>query len=206
MHRWQLLEAGQIARCERCDAIIGRGHRLGTSAVLALTTAAAATFLVAVSTPLLSLSFRGGSESATLLDTISGAWSAGYPLIAVVAALTALLAPAMLILLRLYVLAPLSIGRKPPGFAACVRLLHQAGRWSMLGVFTIGVLLSLVRLAAMADASPGPGLYALGAVTILLAATSARDEALGGPYETASQRAPTRAGPMSRLRESARSR
>jgi len=170
VHRWQLLEAGQIARCERCDAVLGRGHRLGTGAVLALTTAAAATFLVAVSTPLLSLSFRGGSEAATLLDTIGGAWRAGYPLIAVVAALTALLAPAMLIVLRLYVLAPLAFGRKPPGFAGCVRLLHQAGRWSMVGVFTIGVLLSLVRLAAMADASPGPGLYALGAVTILLAA------------------------------------
>jgi paraquat-inducible protein A len=170
VHRWQLLEGGQIARCARCDAILGRGHRLGTNAVLALTTAAAATFVVAVSTPLLSLSFRGGSETATLLDTIGGAWQAGYPLIAVVAALTALLAPAALILLRLYVLAPLSLGHKPPGFAWCVRLLHQAGRWSMVGVFTIGVLLSLVRLAALADASPGPGLYALGAVTVLLAA------------------------------------
>ena len=170
VHRWQPLDAGQIARCARCDAILGRGHRLGSSAVLALTTAAAATFLVAISTPLLSLSFRGGSEAATLLDTVAGAWRAGYPFIAIVAALTAILAPAMLILLRLYVLAPLAVGRKPPGFAWCVRLLHHAGRWSMVGVFTIGVLLSLVRLAAMADASPGPGLYALGAVTLLMAA------------------------------------
>jgi paraquat-inducible protein A len=170
-HRWQLLGAGQIARCARCDAILGRGHRLGTSAVLALTAAAAAVFLVAVSSPLLTLSFRGGTGSATLLETIRGAWSAGYPLIAVAAALTAFLAPAALILLRLYVLAPLALGRsKPPGFAGCVRLLHQAARWSMVGVFTIGVLLSLVRLAAMADASPGPGLYALGALTVLLAA------------------------------------
>ncbi|HEX2542567.1 MAG TPA: paraquat-inducible protein A [Caldimonas sp.] len=170
VHRWQRLEANQVARCARCDAILGRGHRLGTSAVLALTTAAAATFIVAVSTPLLSLNFRGGSEAATVLETVAGAWRAGYPFIAIVAAVTALLAPAMLILLRLYVLAPLSLGRKPPGFAWCVRLLHQAGRWSMVGVFTIGALLSLVRLAAMADASPGPGLYALGAVTVLLAA------------------------------------
>ncbi len=169
-HRWQLLGAGQIARCERCDAILGRGHRLGTSAVLALTTAAAAAFLVAVSTPLLTLSFRGGTESATLLETVSGAWSAGYPPIAIAAALTAILAPGALIALRLYVLAPLALGHKPPGFAGCVRLLHQAARWSMVGVFTIGVLLSLVRLSAMADASPGTGLYALGALTVLLAA------------------------------------
>jgi paraquat-inducible protein A len=170
VHRWQPLVARQIARCVRCDAILGRGHRLSTPSVLALTTAAAATFIVAVSTPLLSFDFRGGSSSSTLIDTIAGTWLAGYPVLAIVAALTALVAPALLIGLRLYVLAPLALGRTPPGFAACVRLLHQAGRWSMVGVFTIGVLLSLVRLAAMAEARPGPGLYALGAVTVLLAA------------------------------------
>ncbi len=40
----------------------------------------------------------------------------------------------------------------------------------MVEVFTIGVLLSLVRLASLADAAPGPGFYALGAMTILFAA------------------------------------
>src|SRR5687768_5514240 len=81
VHRWHALEGCQIARCARCDAVLGRAHRLGTSAVLALTTAAAATFVVAVTAPLLTLSFRGGSESATLIDMISDAWRAGYPLI-----------------------------------------------------------------------------------------------------------------------------
>ena len=37
----------------------------------------------------------------------------------------------------------------------------------------VGVLLSLVRLAAMAEAVPGPGLFALGAVTVLFAAIQA---------------------------------
>ena len=50
-----------------------------------------------------------------------------------------------------------------------MRLLHQAGRWNMIEVFTVGVLLSLVRLAGFADASPGLGLFALGAVTFLFA-------------------------------------
>jgi paraquat-inducible protein A len=67
------------------------------------------------------------------------------------------------------VLFPLSAGIKPPGFAWCVRALHQASRWNMVEVFTIGVLLSLVRLAGLADASPGPGLFALGALTVLFA-------------------------------------
>ena len=72
--------------------------------------------------------------------------------------------------LRLYVLVPLAAGNKPPGFAWCVRALHQAARWNMVEVFTVGVLLSLVRLAGLADTAPEPGLFALGAMTALFAA------------------------------------
>ena len=168
-HRWSSLNASEVARCVRCDAVLGRGHRLPLSSVLALTVAAACAFLVCISTPLLSISLRGTVESATLPEAIGAAWSNGQEIIAVVAAMTALLAPALFIALRLYVLVPLWAGRRPRGFAWCVRVLHQAGRWNMVEVFTVGVLLSLVRLAGVADASPGPGLFALGAVTLLFA-------------------------------------
>ena len=77
---------------------------------------------------------------------------------------------AAFIVLRLYILVPLAMGSVPRGFAMCVRLMQHAGRWSMVEVFTIGVLLSLVRLAGLAEATPGPGLFALGAVTLLFAA------------------------------------
>lgn len=169
-HRWLPVSRREIARCTRCDAVIGRGRRLSVGNVLALTTAAGAAWLVAVSMPLLSLSLRGGAESATLLDAIVAAWQSGQPIVAGVAAVTALIAPALYIALRLYVLAPLAAGRRPPGFAWCVRVLHQARRWNMVEVFTVGVLLSLVRLSGLADTSPGPGLFALGAVTLLFAA------------------------------------
>ena len=59
------------ARCTRCEAILGRGHRLSIDDVLALTVAAAAAYLIAINTPLLSLSLRGGAETATLPDAIA---------------------------------------------------------------------------------------------------------------------------------------
>lgn len=169
-HRWRPMASRAIARCLRCDAVIGRGHRLSIRAVLALTITAAAAWLVLVSAPLMSVSLRGGTESATLPQSILAAWQGGQEIVAVVAATTALVAPAAFIALRLYVLAPLAAGRRPPGFAWCVRLLHQAGRWNMIEVFMVGVLLALVRLSGLADTAPGPGLYALGAVTLLFAA------------------------------------
>ena len=169
-HRWQPLGRASLARCSRCEAILGRAHHLSIQGILALTLAAAAAYLVAINTPLMALSLRGGSESATLPEAIATAWRDGQQIVAVLAGITALLAPAAFIGLRLYVLIPLAIRRKPPAFAWCVRVLHQAGRWNMVEVFTVGVLLSLVRLAGLADASPGPALFALGALTVLFAA------------------------------------
>jgi paraquat-inducible protein A len=163
-----LQEASQ-ARCTRCDAVLGRAHRLSIQGILALTVAAAAAFLIAINAPLMSLSLRGGAETATLLQAISIAWQDDQQPVAILAGITALLAPAAFIALRLYVLIPLAAGKKPPGFAWCVRALHQAARWNMVEVFTIGVLLSLVRLAGLAETSPGPGLFALGAMTVLFA-------------------------------------
>jgi paraquat-inducible protein A len=159
-----------MARCTRCDAVLGRSHRLTIGSILALTIAAGIAWVVAVNASLLSIDLRGGAETATLLDAIGIAWQGGQEIVAVVAALTALVAPAAFIFFRLYVLIPLAAGKKPPGFATCVRVLHQAGRWNMIEVFTVGVLLALVRLSGLADAAPGPGLFALGAMTILFAA------------------------------------
>ena len=168
-HHWQPLQEASQARCTRCDAVLGRAHRLSIQGILALTVAAAAAFLIAINTPLMSLSLRGGAETATLPEAISIAWQDDQQLVAILAGITALLAPAAFIALRLYVLIPLAAGRKPPGFGWCVRALHQAARWNMVEVFTIGVLLSLVRLAGLAETSPGPGLFALGAMTVLFA-------------------------------------
>ena len=169
-HRWRPLERGTLARCVRCEAVLGRGHRLTLTTILALTITAAIAFLLAISSDVLSLELRGISKATTLPGAISAIWSEGQEIVAVVAAVTALVAPALCLGLRLYVLVPLAAGRTPRGFALCVRVLHHAGRWNMVEVFTIGVLLSLVRLASLADAVPGPGLFALGAVTLLFAA------------------------------------
>jgi paraquat-inducible protein A len=169
-HRWRALPSGAVARCVRCDASLGHSHRFQLPTVLALTVTAAVAYCIGISTDVLSLEFRGAVHAATLPQAIGATWDEGQEIIAAVAALTALVAPALFIALRLYILVPLMSGRVPRGFALCVRVLHQASRWNMVEVFTIGVLLSLVRLSSLADAAPGPGLFALGAVTVLFAA------------------------------------
>jgi paraquat-inducible protein A len=119
----------------------------------------------------LTVGLGGKSQSSTLLESVNIIWDEGQPFIALATAGTALLAPGLYILLRLYLLVPIALlGRTPPGFGGCVRALRQVTRWSMVEVLTVGGLLSLVRLAALADATPGPAMVALGVLTVLFAA------------------------------------
>ena len=170
VHRWMELAHDQTAHCVRCEAVLGRGHRLTLDGIVALTLTAAIVFAIGISSNVVSLNLGGVAEAATLPKAVIEMWRYDERLISVVAGVTTLLAPALFIGLRLYVLLPMALGRVPPGFAWCIRSLHTASRWNMVEVFTIGVLLSLVRLAGLADAVPGVGLFALGAVTLLFAA------------------------------------
>ena len=168
-HRWRPLAPFSVARCTRCEAVLGRGHRSTIPSLLSLTITASVVFLIALGSDVISLEMRGVARATTLPGAIQAMWDEGQEVISVLTAITALVAPALFLALRLYVLVPLAAGRLPRGFATCVRLLHQAGRWNMVEVFPLGALLSLVRLASLADAVPGPGLLALGAVMILFA-------------------------------------
>jgi paraquat-inducible protein A len=173
VHRWRELSSSEVARCSRCAAVLGRGHSLGVGAMLALTIAAACMLLIALLTPIVDISLRGARTSATLLEAIRITWSAGEPLVAIVAAVTAIVAPAMLIGLRLIVLVPLASGRVSRHFTWSMRALHEATRWSMVEVLMVAAAVSIVRIAALSDASPGAGMFAFGALSLLLAGLEA---------------------------------
>ena len=170
VHRWDPLRPGAVARCVRCDAVLGRGHRLGLEGLVALNLTALVVFVLANVTEIITLRLRGTELIATVPMAILAAWDEGEPLVAVVAAFSGLVAPGLFIVLRLYILVPVLAGRMAPGFALCLRMLHQVSRWNTVEVLTVAALLSLVRIASLAQASAGPALFALGALALLLAA------------------------------------
>jgi paraquat-inducible protein A len=170
VHRWRPLMSDEVARCSRCGAVLARGHRLDVDALLALTIAAGVVWLIAVLTPMMSLHLRGLNGTATFPEAIRITWERGEHLVALASFLTAIVGPAILIVLRLLVLWPLAEGRRPDHFAWCMRALHEASRWNMVEVLMVAAVVSIVRLAGMAPALPGPGMVAFAVLALLLAA------------------------------------
>jgi paraquat-inducible protein A len=165
-----LLDSDEVAHCSRCGAVLGRGHRLGVDALLALTVAALVVLLIANLSPIVSLHLQGQHADTTLPEAISATWRKGEHLVAITAAASAIVAPAILIALRLYLLLPLQFGRLPAGFGTCMRLLHEMTRWNMVEVLMVAAIVSIVRLASMAQSSSGAGMWAFGALALLIAA------------------------------------
>jgi paraquat-inducible protein A len=89
-------------------------------------------------------------------------------LLAVLVFVTTLLAPAIQISATLTLLAYLRLKRGQQHFAQLTRLVQAIRVWGMLDVLMLGILVSLVKLAALATIVPGVALYSFAALLVLL--------------------------------------
>lgn len=190
VHQRIELHSGSVARCRRCNALLGRGRMLGLQTLLAFSVAALLLIVVANSAPIVTLDLRGVTIRATLTDSIQYTWQGGEPLVALLACATAQVFPLAFTVLRIYLLVSLLRGHLPRGFVPTLRALDFVTRWSMVEVFMMGTMVAVVRGAAFATATPGIGLFAYGALALLLTAITAagtqpmwvRGNALGGVH------------------------
>lgn len=176
LYRRVHLGHAEQARCLRCGNLLGRGHRISLHALLALTLTALVVFLIANLEPVVLLNLSGMRNSATLPSALWATWVSGEHLLALLAAAVALVFPLLVIVLRLYALLPLLLHDLPPRWVAMLRLLRGVERWSMVEVLMLAALVSMVRIAGLAQVVPGVGLMAFGALALLLAALQSAGE------------------------------
>jgi paraquat-inducible protein A len=165
-------EGGSL-RCARCGAVLYRNKRDSLDRTLALVFAATALFTVANVLPFLSFEMSGNVTETTLITGVDRLWDQGWYLLAGVVFLTAIGAPAIQIGLLLYVLVPLKLGRVPWELARIYRFLEHIQPWSMMEIFLIGILVSLVKLVGMADIVPGIAIWSFGLLIVVMAGVTA---------------------------------
>jgi paraquat-inducible protein A len=182
------LSPGEVARCARCGAVLGRGHLLAVDGQLALASGALLVFVLANVSDIVSLDLRGVRSEVTLWESVWFTWLAGQEVVALLAGATAFAFPLAVILLRLYVLAPLAAGKRVRGFVPAMRALRWVTRWSMVEVFLFGTLVAIVKIGGLASVVPGVGVFSFGMLTLLLAATQAAG--LHGIWQQASDLPP----------------
>lgn len=172
LQRLPRLAVGGEARCARCNQILVAHAGESLDRPLALTVAAAIALIVANVSPLMTLSAAGREAESTLLGGAIRMWEHGSETTAVVVAFCAVIAPACHLALLLALLLLVQRPPAPPWIAVLMRWADRLRPWSMNEVLLLGVLVALTKIAQLATVVPGAGMYAIGALVLLLPAIS----------------------------------
>ena len=164
------------AECVRCGADLWRNKPASLDRTLAFILGAAMLFVVANAFPIMRLDAQGLETSSTLAGTAWALHQEGMTSVAVLVAITAVVAPALEVGLMLYLLLPLRAGIVPRGLSRAFRIVSAIEPWGMVEVFMLGTLVALVKLKHIATVHPGAALYAMAGFIMLLSAAAASFE------------------------------
>jgi len=166
------LPMGLVAECPRCGAFLRRTQFNSINRTLGWVGTGLILYVVAVSFPFLSMTAKGMSKTTALTGGIVALFQQGMPAMGGVVLITCLLAPLLSMLSLLYVLAPLRLRYRLPWAAHAFAWYLRLRSWSMMEVYMLGILISMVKLTKLARIVPGPSLYSFIALIFVLAASS----------------------------------
>ena len=166
------LAPGAKARCGRCGHILASQSADPLDRPLALTLAAAIVFIIANTTSLMGLSAVGRFASTTIPNGAYEMWLQDQKITAVIVAFCAVIAPGAYILFMLILLLAIRRPPAPHWVGHLLRWGNSMQPWSMGEVMILGIMVALIKIAELASVEVGIGMYAVGALVVLLAAIS----------------------------------
>jgi paraquat-inducible protein A len=170
IHRIGPVPEGYSAVCRRCGNVLFSRKTDSLNRSLALTLTGLALFIIANVYPLLAIKKEGLSQATTLLGGVRALYEGGYWVIALLVLLTTMLFPLFELLVKLYILLPLTLNRRPWKMIPLLHFLEVIKPWGMMEVYMLGILVSVVKLVKMVSVIPGNSLYAFFALIFVVAA------------------------------------
>ena len=157
------------ACCPRCAAPVHMRKPNSIARTWALLIASMILYIPANVLPMMHTSSLFGSQSDTIMSGVVYFWTSGSWYLALIIFFASVMVP-MLKMLALMLLL-MSVQRRSlwqrEQRARLYRLVEFVGRWSMLDIYVVAVIVALVQLKALATIQPGPGAIAFGAVVVL---------------------------------------
>lgn len=170
IHRLPIVQPGHVARCSRCRAVLIRPKKNSIERPLALSFAGLILFIIANAFPFLSFSLDTEVRQTTMLSGVMSLYAQDQLFVAMLVFFTIFLIPLVQLLGLIYIFLPLHF-RKPARYMPLIfRLVRKFQPWSMMEVFMLAILVSIVKLADMAKIIPGLSLFALLALIFVIAA------------------------------------
>lgn len=169
LSRQQRPASGQETYCPRCGARLTLRKPNSISRTWALLTAALIFYVPANVLPITITTSLGARQSDTIMSGVIHFLLHGSPEIAVVIFTASIFIP----LMKLVVLSCLlvSVQRRsrwrPRDRTQLYRIVEAIGRWSMVDIYVVTILVALVKLGLFADVEAGPAALYFAAVVVI---------------------------------------
>lgn len=160
---------GGRAYCPRCGEALHARKPNSLSRTWALLIAAAVLYLPANLLPVMTVISFGASQPATILEGVQDLAKAGMWPIAAIVFVASITIPMLKLVSLSFLLISVHLRSqwRPRDRTRLYRMIQGIGRWSMIDVFMISILVALIQLARIATIEPGFGAVCFAAVVIL---------------------------------------
>lgn len=161
------LDAGA---CPRCGSRLHARKPQGIQRSVALLLASMVLYIPANVMPIMVVEqLGGGAEKSTILSGVATFWEMhAYP-VAVTIFVASVMIPALKMIALVWLCAAAGgwVRIEPRRLTRIYWLTELVGRWSMVDVFVVAVLVALIQLGNLMSIHPGPAALAFGVVVVL---------------------------------------
>ncbi len=162
-----VLEEHDKAFCPRCEYLLAANRPNATEKILAFSATALTFLLLANSFTFISLSASGQEQTVTLIDSVNILFEEHAVLAGIVFA-TIIGVPGFLLAGLAYVSVSLRLSKRLPGTHRILRWSLRMLPWSMAEIFLIGILVSFIKIVALARVELGVSFWAYVFFTVSL--------------------------------------
>jgi paraquat-inducible protein A len=157
------------AVCPRCGAHLHARKPDSIGRTWALLIAAMVLYIPANALPVMNTSSLFGSEKDTILSGVVYLWASGSWPLAVIVFIASIAVPMLKIIALIFLVASAQFRSAwaPQQRARIYRVVELVGRWSMLDIYVITILVALVQFKGLATIQAGPAAIAFGSVVVL---------------------------------------
>lgn len=156
-------------KCPRCGTILYRRKPRSISQTWALLIAAYIMYIPANLLPIMTTTHLGHVQSDTIISgviylLVSGSWP-----LALIIFIASVFVPVLKLIILTYLVLSVQLKSqwRPSDRTRLYRITEAIGRWSMVDIYVVTLMVALVNIEGLADVDAGPGAIAFGAVVIL---------------------------------------
>lgn len=155
--------------CHRCGASLHARKPDSLSRTWAYLLAACILYIPANVLPIMTTTSLGSIQSNTILSGVNYLLITGSWLLALIIFIASVFVPALKLIILSYLAVSVQLHSSwhPKQRAWLYRLAEIMGRWSMVDIYVVTLMVALVKIHGLADIDAGSGAVAFGAVVVL---------------------------------------